>query len=162
MNLRDNVKVPQYYAIDINQSYLDAGLIKHPDAIVFCDRLQDVNLPNKVDVAVCVETLGITEQFEVEEIVGAIRNMVISVKKGGSFFINIGPTIILTNPLLYEHVREILFSTFETVSIMEYGRFNERIRSWKSRILYNLMVIFPFIRKKPSKPFHYFCCLVKK
>ena len=83
----------KYICVDINQSKLDKGKKVNPDAIIINSKIQDFmknDYQKKIDLLVCVQTMGTNMFFEHDETFQTIKQMYYFLEQGGSMIFNVG------------------------------------------------------------------------
>jgi len=82
----------KYICVDINQTDLDIGKKKNPNAVIINSRIQEfLQDPHqqKPDLLACFQTMGTNAKFEHEETLDVINSMYKFLKPGGSMIFNI-------------------------------------------------------------------------
>ena len=142
----------KYICVDINQSKLDKGKKVNPDAIIINSKIQDFmknDYQKKIDLLVCVQTMGTNMFFEHDETFQTIKQMYYFPKQEGSMIFNIGSYNTNLN-LLENQINEFLNGKFQNISVKSYGAFHitlENDKNWFKRLfLAYLMNIFVPLR----------------
>ena len=145
-------KSKKYICVDIDQSKLDAGKIKNPDAIIINSTIENFmksDIKNQVDLLVCVQTMGTNSLFEHNKTLQTIKQMYYFPKQEGSMIFNIGSYNTNLN-LLENQINEFLNGKFQNISVKSYGAFHitlENDKNWFKRLfLAYLMNIFVPLR----------------
>jgi len=89
-------KTNKYICVDIDKSKLEKGKSNNLDAIAINSKIQDFLLENqqkKLDVLLCVQTMGANKFFEHDEILHVVTSMYTSLKTGGSMIFNVGKEV---------------------------------------------------------------------
>ncbi len=155
-----------YICVDINQSKLDKGKKNNPDAIIVNNKIQNFmkdNYKQKIDLLLCVQTMGTNEFFEHDETLQTIKQMYYFLKQEGSMIFNVGTYNTNLNQL-ENQINEFLNKKFETINIKAYGAFHnssENDVNWLNRLFLAYLMDFfaPLrtlfgLRKKKI----YICC----
>ena len=151
----------EYICVDIDQSKLDRGKKGNPDAEIINSKIQDFmkkDYGKKIDLLVCVQTMGTNTFFEHDETLQTIKQMYYFLNQGGCMIFNVGA--YNTNlSLLENQINEFLHKKFETINIKTYGAFHKTLEyevHWFKRLflayLMNfftpLRTLFGFRKKK--------------
>ena len=89
-------KTKKYICVDINQKKLDTGKRINHDATPINSKIQDFlqeAQQKKLDVLLCVQTMGANKFFEHDEIIKVVTLMYNSLKTGGSMIFNVGKEV---------------------------------------------------------------------
>jgi|TARA_B100001063_G_scaffold246268_1_gene284757 hypothetical protein len=151
----------KYICVDINQSKLDKGKKVNPDAIIINSKIQDFmknDYQKKIDLLVCVQTMGTNMFFEHDETFQTIKQMYYFLEQGGSMIFNVGS--FNTNlDQLENQINEFFNGKFDTLNIKTYGAFHNNFvgeMHWFKRLflayLMNIFIplrtLFGFKKKK--------------
>ena len=157
-----------YMSVDIDQTKLDLGKFKYPDALIKnCDIESFLNTQGiNPDVLLCVQTMGTNELFNHDRTEKVITQMYHFLKPGGSMLFNIGSNTKDFEMLKYK-LSNYLIDKFEFVDANFYGALHETKKKSLNPILRltlayvmnfipPLRTLFGFRKRKL-----YFCCLKK-
>lgn len=137
----------KYICVDIDQSKLDRGKIKNPDAIIVNSKIQNFmkdNYEKNFDLLLCVQTMGTNEFFEHDETLKTIKQMYFLLKQGGSMVFNVGSYNTNLNQL-ENQINEFLNKKFETINIKTYGAFHNSSENevhWFNRLFLAYLMNF--------------------
>ena len=141
-------KTDKYICVDINQSKLDRGKNKNPDSTIINNTIQDFmknDYQNKIDLLLCVQTMGTNSLFAHDETLDTIKQMYYFLKHDGSMIFNVGSHNTNLN-LLENQISKFLNKKFEIIKIKSYGAFHKTLENdenWIKRLfLAYLMNIF--------------------
>lgn len=116
----------KYICVDINQTDLDIGKKKNPNAVIINSRIQEfLQDPHqqKPDLLACFQTMGTNAKFEHEETLDVINSMYEFLKPGGSMIFNI---CWLKNINEVEKKLSNFFDKkFQSVDCKSYGAFHK-------------------------------------
>ena len=114
----------EYICVDINQIKLEQGKIKNQDAQIINLNIKEylLNIKDKPDIIVCVQTMGTNGFFNHQETLEVIKLMYDVLQKGGSMVFNIGSNGIDINDM-EKQLSKFFKNKFEKVDKSFYGIF---------------------------------------
>jgi hypothetical protein len=134
----------KYICLDINQSKLDVGFERNPDAIAINCRIEEFlndKSQSKADVILCVQTMGTNIHFDINNTIDVVELMYNFLNKDGSMIFNIG---IKAGDLsiLKKKIFEKLDKKFKFIDCRFYGAFHTKTKSiWYNRIIFLLAIL---------------------
>jgi hypothetical protein len=153
------MKVENYIGFDIDEKSVSQGLENFPNASGFVCSLEKVleqrnDLYLKGDLVICIQTLGINSNFDSENLLTAVGNLIKLTAHSGTLIMNIRWS---KNEFKYQkfEIEKILKSNFSDIRSKSYGSFDSLSVPTNSKlnllfITYPITIIlyvFPFVRK---------------
>ena len=165
-------KTNKYVCVDIDKKKLDLGKNNNPEVIAINSKIQDYlneYQQKKLDVLLCVQTMGANKFFEHDEILKVVTLMHGSLKIGGSMIFNIGKEVgNLDLDVMENKLSIFLEGKFKHVDNKFYGLLHEANQRLLPRsILFSLaylMNTLPPLRTLfgLKKDKLYYCCKDKQ
>jgi len=118
-------KTKKYICVDIDQKKLDIGKSANLDAVIINSKIQNFlqeDQKKKLDVLLCVQTMGANKFFEHDEIIEVVTSMYNSLKTGGSMIFNVGKEVgNLDLDLMENKLSLLLKGKFKYIDNQFYG-----------------------------------------
>lgn len=156
MGNRHLFKTNEYIGVDIDESRLNEGVSKYPEAQAISSSLENLPVQVKGDFVVCLQTIGFNTLFDDAQTLRCVENITRSVRAGGTLIFNVGYGALQE---FEKTIDTIVNCSFEAHHKTIYGRFSNPCSSfYVSSLLASCMRMCPPLRYSRAHRCSYYLC----